>query len=52
MNVVEAVPDGRGLGVVYWGPAWSAVPGNGWENQALFDYQDRLLPAAGQLAHR
>ncbi|MFE9046383.1 arabinogalactan endo-beta-1,4-galactanase [Streptomyces sp. NPDC007818] len=63
MNVVEAVPAGRGLGVVYWEPAWTAVTGNGWdptdpssgngwENQALFDYDSRLLPAAAWLAHR
>ncbi|MET9801778.1 arabinogalactan endo-1,4-beta-galactosidase [Streptomyces sp. NPDC006368] len=63
MNVVEAVPNGRGLGVVYWEPTWTAVPGNGWdptdpssgngwENQALFDYNDRLLPAANWLNHR
>ncbi|MGO4430939.1 glycosyl hydrolase 53 family protein, partial [Streptomyces sp. MCAF7] len=52
MNVVEAVPGGRGLGVVYWEPAWTAVKGSGWdptdpgsgnawENQALFDYGDK-----------
>ncbi|MEU2116416.1 arabinogalactan endo-1,4-beta-galactosidase [Streptomyces sp. NPDC016459] len=63
MNVVEAVPNGRGLGVVYWEPAWTAVTGNGWdpadpssgngwENQALFDYDSRLLPAAGRFARR
>ncbi|MEV6200097.1 arabinogalactan endo-1,4-beta-galactosidase [Streptomyces sp. NPDC051771] len=63
MNVVEAVPSGRGLGVVYWEPAWTAVTGNGWdptdpssgnawENQALFDYDSRLLPAAAWFAHR
>ncbi|WP_225800018.1 arabinogalactan endo-1,4-beta-galactosidase [Streptomyces sp. NK15101] len=63
MNVVEAVPNGRGLGVIYWEPAWTAVAGNGWdpadsssgngwENQALFDYDGKLLPAAGRLAHR
>ncbi|MFD6343198.1 arabinogalactan endo-beta-1,4-galactanase [Streptomyces roseolus] len=63
MNVVEAVPGGRGLGVVYWEPAWTAVTGNGWdptdpssgnawENQALFGYDNRLLPAAGWFAHR
>ncbi|MGW7052774.1 glycoside hydrolase family 53 protein [Streptomyces sp. NPDC054887] len=63
MNVVEAVPNGRGLGVVYWEPAWTAVAGNGWdpadpasgngwENQALFDYDNRLLPAANWFGHR
>ena len=56
MAVVRAVPDGRGLGVFWWDATWTAVPGNGWdttdpasgnawENQALFDYDDRALPA-------
>ncbi|MDN3295172.1 glycosyl hydrolase 53 family protein [Streptomyces ficellus] len=64
MTVVEAVPNRRGLGVIYWDPTWTAVTGNGWdptdpssgngwENQALFDYGDRLLPAANWLGgHR
>lgn len=58
VKVVAAVPGRRGLGVFYWEPTWTAVPGNGWdptdpasgdgwENQALFDYTGRLLPAAG-----
>ena len=56
MAIVRAVPDGRGLGVFYWDATWTAVPGNGWEatnpesgnaweNQALFDYDWRVLPA-------
>ena len=60
LNAVRAVPNGRGLGVVYWEPTWTAVSGNGWdpanpssgngwENQALFDYSDRALPALGVL---
>lgn len=63
MNVVEAVPGGRGLGVVYWEPAWTAVKGSGWdpadpgsgnarENQALFDYGDKALPAMDWFGHR
>ncbi|WP_419994439.1 glycoside hydrolase family 53 protein [Streptomyces boninensis] len=54
---VAAVPDGRGLGVVYWEPAWTAVDGSGWDptdpkagnawdNQALFNWEGKLLPAA------
>ncbi|MBE1487871.1 glycoside hydrolase family 53 protein [Plantactinospora soyae] len=54
-NVVRSVPNGRGLGIFYWEPTWTAVAGNGWdpenassgngwENQALFDYSDRALP--------
>ncbi len=56
MNIVRAVPNGRGLGVMWWDATWTAVPGNGWdpfhpsfgnnwENQALFDYENRALPA-------
>lgn len=60
-DAVASAPGGRGLGTVYWEPAWTAVEGNGWdpadptsgnawENQALFDLDDRLLPAAAELA--
>lgn len=56
MAVVRGVNDGRGLGVFYWDATWTAVEGNGWdtedplsgnawENQALFDYEDKALPA-------
>ena len=60
IDAVKAVPNGRGLGVFYWEPTWTAVSGNGWdptnpssgngwENQALFDYNDRVLPALSVL---
>jgi arabinogalactan endo-1,4-beta-galactosidase len=56
MAIVRAVPNGSGLGVFYWDATWTAVPGNGWsprnpasgnawENQALFDFTNRPLPA-------
>ncbi len=56
LAIVRAVPNGRGCGVFYWDATWTAVPGNGWdpadpasgdawENQALFDFNDRALPA-------
>ena len=62
MTITRAVPDGRGLGIFWWDAAWTAVPGNGWdpaqpasgngwENQALFDYQCRALPAMGLFKH-
>ncbi|NGO80251.1 arabinogalactan endo-1,4-beta-galactosidase [Streptomyces sp. YC504] len=63
LNVVEAVPGGRGLGVFWWDATWTAVAGNGWdpadpstgnawENQALFGYGDRPLPAMQWFKHR
>ncbi len=56
LSVVRGVNGGRGLGVFYWDATWTAVKdngwdpadptsGNAWENQALFDYDSRLLPA-------
>lgn len=56
INVLRNVPNGRGLGFFYWEPTWTAVTGSGWdptnpnsgdgwENQALFDYNSRALPA-------
>ncbi|MEU3791510.1 arabinogalactan endo-1,4-beta-galactosidase [Streptomyces fructofermentans] len=63
MNIVEAVPNGRGLGVFYWESTWTAVAGNGWdpavpstgngwENQALFGYDSRALPAMALFGRR
>lgn len=56
LSIVRAVPNGRGLGVFYWDATWTAVAGNGWdpsdpasgnawENQALFDFESKALPA-------
>ena len=56
MTIIRAVPNGHGLGVMWWDATWTAVEGNGWdpsrpssgnnwENQALFDYNNRALPA-------
>ena len=56
-GAVVAAPGVRGLGAVYWEPAFTAVAGNGWdpadaasgnawENQAVFDHSGRLLPTA------
>lgn len=51
MQAVAEVPDGRGLGVFYWEPAWLGIPGagwtlgegNAWENQAMFDFEGNAL---------
>jgi arabinogalactan endo-1,4-beta-galactosidase len=33
-----------------WDPA-DLTSGDGWENQALFDFDDRALPALGVFRH-
>jgi len=45
--IMQAVPDGRGRGVVWWAPESIAAPGFGsaWENVTLFDERGRVLPA-------
>ena len=54
--VVQAARLGGALGFFYWEPTWTAVKGNGWdptnpnsgcqwENQALFDFIGKALPA-------
>ena len=63
LSIVQAVPDGLGLGAFYWEPTWTVVKGNGWdptdpasgdgwENQAMFDYSDTALPVIGDYAPR
>ncbi|MDP4507759.1 glycoside hydrolase family 53 protein [Nonomuraea turcica] len=61
-DIVRQVPGGLGLGLFTWEATWTGVKGNGWdpadpssgngwENQALFDYSDRALPAMRVLGH-
>jgi len=63
LSVVQAVPNGLGLGAFYWEPTWTVVKGNGWdptdpssgdgwENQAMFDYNDKALPVINDYAPR
>jgi arabinogalactan endo-1,4-beta-galactosidase len=63
LSVVQAVPDGMGLGAFYWEPTWTVVKGNGWdpsdpssgdgwENQAMWDYSDTALPVIADYARR
>ena len=62
-DIVRAVPGGRGLGAFWWEATWTGVKGNGWdpadptsgnawENQALFGFDDRALPALRAFARR
>ncbi len=51
-QVLQYTLQAGGLGVCYWGAAWvafrgpEATNGSSWENQALFDFNHHLLPAA------
>lgn len=61
IDAVRAVPGGLGAGVFWWEATWTPQPGNGWdnrdprsannwENQALFDFHGRALPALREFA--
>lgn len=49
LNTVAHVDGGKGLGAFYWEPAWLSGVGwksgdvNGWENQAMFDFDGNAL---------
>jgi len=54
IEIVAEVEGNKGLGIVYWEPAWLPVAGAGWagtgtkatwSNQALFTYGGRALPS-------
>jgi len=50
-NIIAAVPNNMGAGFCYWEPDWVAFPGgtviagSSWENLALFDFDNKALPA-------
>ena len=52
-NTVDNIPNNKGIGFCYWAPDWVAFPGNentstqgsSWENQSLFDFDLKALPA-------
>lgn len=52
-SLIEETP--QGLGICYWGGEWVAWRGNQatngstWENQALFDFDNKALPALREL---
>lgn len=58
-SVLDAARSAGAIGVFYWEPTWTAVKGNGWdpanpnsgsqwENQALFDFDGKALPAMSE----
>lgn len=50
VTLTKEIPNGKGIGFCYWGAeliAWKGAQGQNasvWENQALFNFQNRALP--------
>lgn len=53
VSIVKNIPNNKGIGFCYWAPDWVAFNGNevtstngsAWENQCLFDFNHKALPA-------
>ncbi len=50
LELVQGLPDSRGIGVCYWAPDWTAFKGgqstmgSSWENATFFDFDGNALP--------
>lgn len=53
IQTIQNIPNDHGIGFCYWAPDWVAFNGNeatstngtSWENQCLFDFELKALPA-------
>ncbi len=52
MELIRAVPEGRGKGFFYWEPAWLPVPGSGWANDAALAYTGERGPGGNEWANQ
>lgn len=52
LNVMRNVPEGRGLGVFWWEPAWIPVPGSGWAKKAGWEYVHEHGPGGNEWANQ
>jgi arabinogalactan endo-1,4-beta-galactosidase len=57
-DLVQAIINGGGKGIMYWEPAWITSPmkdrwgtGSSWENNALFDFNANALPGMDYMTH-
>jgi arabinogalactan endo-1,4-beta-galactosidase len=47
--MMTQISGGRGLGMVYWEPAWIPIQGvenfTSWANQTFFTYEGQVIPS-------
>ena len=51
-KIIRKVPEGRGLGIFWWGSEYQFIPGvglAGFDTRSFFDRDGKALPAAGAL---
>lgn len=52
MELIAAVPEGRGKGFIYWEAAWLPVPGSGWATDAGIAYMMEKGPVGNEWANQ
>lgn len=53
ISTLKSIPNQKGIGLIYWAPDWISFSGNtatstggsAWENQCLWDFDHKALPA-------
>ena len=51
-TAIQAVPQGRGRGFIWWEPAWIPVPGSGWATEAALKYTGEKGPGGNEWANQ
>ncbi len=49
---IQAVPDGKGRGFIWWEAAWIPVPGSGWATEAALRYTGEKGPGGNEWANQ
>ncbi len=52
ITIIKNIPNNKGIGFVYWAPDWVSFLGNNatstngssWENQCIWDFNNKALP--------
>ena len=52
LDILDSVPDNRGVGIFWWESAWIPVPGVGWADQAGWEYVHEKGPGGNEWANQ
>lgn len=52
LDILDAVPDNRGVGVFWWESAWIPVPNVGWAEKAGWEYVHEKGPGGNEWANQ
>ncbi len=52
MTRIDKVTEGRGLGFIYWEPAWLPVSGSGWATESSLEYIQDQGPCGNEWANQ